>query len=646
MPTTSQPSVKILVVYHKPAVLFKDDVLTPIHCGRALGSALSKDGLPCGQDNRWLLTNMPGDDTGDNISAQNRCYCEFTALYWAWKNYDSLGNPDYIGLMHYRRIFDFSTAENRKIPAGHEVQNAAKQLGSQIKQTLKTHDLITPVPVDLHKWNFDTVENYFNRYTPYPHHPDTLKTGRRLLQEKYPELTADFDQYLRGHEAFFSSMFVLSKKDFFQLCSFIFSLLEPFVQTLDLPRLSVSVRRAGAYWGEYLTGFWLWRLSKSRKAARVAQTFLTHTDLPVQCAPAFKHNNVAVLLSSDNKFAPYAGVCIQSVLAHASAENNYDLLLLDEDISPAARQKLQALCAGKANVSLRFIPVEPWLRDTDRRLFYVYNNYTPSTYYRLFAPEICAQYDKILYLDSDVVARRDVADLFNLDLKDNLIAAVHDPAISCRIREWPHFNKYVKETLQLSDPDAYLQAGVVLMNLARMRRTDFTRKAAEFLQKIKTPMYVDQDVLNHLCRNSTLRLPLKWNVLWGFPLVIKDWMHKMPADMYEEYIQSRRDPYIIHYGGPKPWQQPWQEMADVFWTHARNTPFYEEILYSNLAAQPVPQRNWEELIALAAAPHTRFLRYYRCKLLSKLTAGKKRAHYKEKAKNLHDQIRKIRQWYK
>lgn len=50
---------------------------------------------------------MIGDDTGENISNKNDYYNEMTAVYWAWKNYEELGNPDYIGLMHYRRHFIF-----------------------------------------------------------------------------------------------------------------------------------------------------------------------------------------------------------------------------------------------------------------------------------------------------------------------------------------------------------------------------------------------------------------------------------------------------------------------------------------------------------------------------------------------------------
>ena len=102
-----KPTVKILVGYHRPAVLLKDEVLTPIHLGRALATEASKDGSMSKEDYQWMLDNMIGDDTGENISEENRKYCELTALYWAWKNYDKLGNPDYIGFMQYRRHFIF-----------------------------------------------------------------------------------------------------------------------------------------------------------------------------------------------------------------------------------------------------------------------------------------------------------------------------------------------------------------------------------------------------------------------------------------------------------------------------------------------------------------------------------------------------------
>ena len=82
--------VKILVACHKPDKVYSNDVYIPIHVGRAVSRFKEE------------MSNMIGDDTGENISEKNPYYSELTAQYWAWKN---MHDVDYVGLCHYRRYF-------------------------------------------------------------------------------------------------------------------------------------------------------------------------------------------------------------------------------------------------------------------------------------------------------------------------------------------------------------------------------------------------------------------------------------------------------------------------------------------------------------------------------------------------------------
>jgi hypothetical protein len=90
--------IKIPVCYYQPWELPKSSLFLPIQAGKAASKYRLK---------------VQGDDTGDNISAKNATFSEFTVWYWAWKNIKTLyPNLEYTGMSHYRRFFNLERSVN------------------------------------------------------------------------------------------------------------------------------------------------------------------------------------------------------------------------------------------------------------------------------------------------------------------------------------------------------------------------------------------------------------------------------------------------------------------------------------------------------------------------------------------------------
>ncbi|WML36759.1 DUF4422 domain-containing protein [Clostridium sp. OS1-26] len=98
--------VKILVCCHKETAYLENDIFKPI----LLGTNNADEKLLGFFDNNFK------DNQGINISDKHPYYAELTSIYWAWKNYEQLGNPEYIGLFHYRRFFNFKGKINGNDP--------------------------------------------------------------------------------------------------------------------------------------------------------------------------------------------------------------------------------------------------------------------------------------------------------------------------------------------------------------------------------------------------------------------------------------------------------------------------------------------------------------------------------------------------
>ena len=261
---------------------------------------------------------------------------------------------------------------------------------------------------------------------------------------------------------------------------------------------------------------------------------------------------IPIFFAVDDGYIPFLAVSMQSLIDNSSEENKYVIKVLYTNVSEENKLKIKKY--EKENISIEFVDVNGQLEAVQGKL-YTRNYFSNTTYFRLFIPELYPQYDKALYLDSDTAILADVADLYNEDMGDNLIAGVPDGAVQT-IEVFQH---YVEKVVGVVDYNNYFNAGIILMNLEELRKYKFQEKFLYLLEKVKFEVAQDQDYLNRLCKGRVKLLDASWN--------------KMPVMGKDD-----KDAKIIHYNlGCKPWyfdDVPYQE---YFWKYAEKTEFYNKI---------------------------------------------------------------------
>lgn len=564
-------------------------------------------------DKRKGIT-MLGDDTGDNISEKRLTFNELTVQYWAWKNVEA----DYYGLCHYRRYFSFNPQKMLEDIHGavnythlspqciEEIFPSKENVQEQIGQA----DIIISTPANFRKVNF---KNLYTQYDSIPDlHVQDLMTAADIVKELYPQYSTSVDGYLNGSLFYPCNMFIMKKEVFHQYCEWLFSILDKLEQKIDISNYSVEGKRCFGHIAERLLGVFYTYIKDNcpkYKTKVLQRTIIWNTEKVAELRPVFREHNVPIVFACSDFFVPYAGVSLASVLENTSPLYNYDIIFLHTNISNESQQRLFTLTQVYKNVSLRFIDVS--LKIDGLKL--ISNNHiSTETFYRLLAPEILSNYEKVVYLDSDIIVLMDIAALYSIDIGDNLLAATIDADY---LGEYngavPHVKAYADKILKLESPHRYVQAGVLVMNIKEFNKR-FSKGELVSLATKREYMYADQDVLNMCCQGRIYFLDMSWNVMTDCAgMRVKDMIKRAPSDIYEAYMEARKHPYIIHYAGfEKPWNNPRSDMSERFWEYARKTLFYEEIIYLNIKNLSLGNKkpNIKESIKKVLPPHSK-IRY-------------------------------------
>ena len=142
--------------------------------------------------------------------------------------------------------------------------------------------------------------------------------------------------------------------------------------------------------------------------------------------PIFKQNYAAICFASDQNFLPYTTVTIQSIVEHSNPSVNYDIIIFHSGVETSFEQKISAVSKGRENISVRLFDISNLFEDFHlfTKSVYTGTNYSSEIYYRLLIPSLMPDYPKVIYLDGDMLAVTDVAELYRIDLGEHMIGAV------------------------------------------------------------------------------------------------------------------------------------------------------------------------------------------------------------------------------
>ncbi len=143
---------------------------------------------------------MLADNNGDSISKLNKGICEFTGMYFLWKNYDF--KKPYIGFSQYSVGLDLEDYD--------------------INQILNEYKIILPHKTKL---NVKLYEHY-----GIFHNLKDLLDLRGIFIKIYPSYVQFFDDTLVQTYLYTNNIFIMKKEDFIELCDFIWSIISVYLE--------------------------------------------------------------------------------------------------------------------------------------------------------------------------------------------------------------------------------------------------------------------------------------------------------------------------------------------------------------------------------------------------------------------------------
>ena len=296
--------------------------------------------------------------------------------------------------------------------------------------------------------------------------------------------------------------------------------------------------------------------------------------------PIKKHVKVVpIFLTINSAYAPYAAAAIHSLTQHVNPDRYYKVIILHDGLNLVNRWRLRSLVTK--NVALQFkkmtrsLYLKAIVAYCTRRQKGAGDFFSSAVYYyRAFIPLMFPLYKKAVYIDSDVILRDDIGELFDTDLGDNVLAAMVDPKVTVI----PEFRDYVDNAVGVPHTE-YVNSGVQVMDLKKMRKMRYLSTMIDLIKTYDADLVApDQDYLNVILKGQILHLDPKWN-----------------AEPVKDLPKNTK---LVHFNlFNKPWHYKNVPCERIFWDAAKGTGFLGDLKRQQAAFNEEKQKADHDKVA-------------------------------------------------
>jgi len=267
-------------------------------------------------------------------------------------------------------------------------------------------------------------------------------------------------------------------------------------------------------------------------------------------------NNRPIIFAIDKNYIQHLSVALESLYQNNSYEISVFILYSGLDNDDICNLNF---VSEKYNQSIIYNEIDMEKFKGFKENFH----FTKAMYFRLLIPDILNEdIQSAIYIDSDVVINGDIKYLFELDLKDNKLAAVGNPDFSAIKR------------LKLKIDTVYFDSGLLVFNLDIWRKQNIHKKIIQYIkEKPQILLYPDNDALNIIIDGDFLEISPKYSLQSNY-ISCRDCDFKY-FDKFENLNDIFNNPIIVQYAGEiKPWHYLSNDhYKKLYWDYLKDTPY-------------------------------------------------------------------------